>query len=104
MNSKDLGATRALAWPCAEIGIMGSRAAVEIIHRRELAGSAEPEREASRLARRYAESQLSAQAAVQLGALDAVIDPAETRDLVGDALFGPTQRSAAHRNGARARA
>ena len=63
MNSKDIGATASFAWPGAEIGIMGPRAAVEIIHRRELVGSTAPERDASRLARSYADAHLSSQAA-----------------------------------------
>src|SRR5919197_3313520 len=39
MNSKDLGADLALAWPDAEIGIMGPRQAVGIVHRREIAAA-----------------------------------------------------------------
>jgi acetyl-CoA carboxylase carboxyltransferase component len=87
MNSKDIGATASFAWPDAEIGIMGPRAAVEIIHRRELVGSAAPERDASRLARSYADSHLSGQAALDQGVVDAVIEPADTRRRVAEILF-----------------
>ncbi len=43
MNSKDLGADAAFAWPAAEIGIMGPRAAIEIVHRRQLLDATAPE-------------------------------------------------------------
>ena len=42
MNSKDLGADYVFAWPGAEIGVMGARPAVGVIHRRELARRAGP--------------------------------------------------------------
>ena len=47
MNSKDLGADYVFAWPQAEIGVMGAKPAVGIIHRRELAAAEDPERVAS---------------------------------------------------------
>jgi adenylyl-sulfate kinase len=86
MNSKDLGADAAFAWPAAEIGIMGPEAAVNIIHRRRLLEAASAEHEADRLARRYARAHLSAEAALRLGAIDAVIAPAETRSRIVGAL------------------
>ncbi len=43
MNSKDLGADYVFAWPQAEIGVMGAKPAVGIIHRRELAAAEDPE-------------------------------------------------------------
>jgi acetyl-CoA carboxylase carboxyltransferase component len=87
MNSKDLGADAAFAWPGAEIGIMGARAAVEIIHRRRVHEAASGEHEARRLARRYARSHLSPYAALRLGAIDAIIEPADTRLRVAGALL-----------------
>ena len=42
MNSRDLGADLVLAWPDAELGIMGARAAVGIVNRRELSAAAGP--------------------------------------------------------------
>ena len=50
MNSKDLGADYVFAWPQAEIGVMGAKPAVGIIHRRELAAADDPEAERERLA------------------------------------------------------
>jgi acetyl-CoA carboxylase carboxyltransferase component len=79
MNSKDLGASAAFCWPDAEIGIMSAEAAVEIIHRRSNG-------DAGGLARRYAEESLSVDVALRSGAIDAVIDPSDTRERVIGAL------------------
>jgi adenylyl-sulfate kinase len=87
MNSKDLGADAAFAWPSAEIGIMGPRAAVEILHRRRLLEAPAREHEAAALARGYAEAHLSPDTAMRLGVIDAVIEPAETRRRVASALL-----------------
>jgi adenylyl-sulfate kinase len=90
MNCKDLGAQAAFAWRDAEIGIMSARAAVEVIHRRELMQAAH-ESEAERLAELYARGQLSAETALRRSAIDAVIPPHETRTRVVEALFGRTR-------------
>ena len=50
MNSRDLGADLVLAWPDAELGIMGARAAVGVVNRRELRAAEDPEAERDRLA------------------------------------------------------
>jgi acetyl-CoA carboxylase carboxyltransferase component len=79
MNSKDLGADYVFAWPQAEIGVMGARPAVGVIHRRELALAEDPEAEHDRLAAMYAESQLRPEVAAAQGYVDELIDPADTR-------------------------
>jgi acetyl-CoA carboxylase carboxyltransferase component len=79
MNSKDLGADYVFAWPRAEIGVMGARPAVGVIHRRELAVAEDPEAERDRLAERYADSQLRPEVAAARGFVDELIEPAETR-------------------------
>ena len=66
---------------------MSAHAAVEIIHRRALTEAQGHGELAERLAQNYAEQHLSAQAALELGAIDAVIEPAETRERVAAALF-----------------
>ncbi len=86
MNSKDLGADAAFAWPIAEIGVMGPRAAVEILHRRRLVEAESRDEEADALAERYAETHLSAEIAARLSAIDEVIHPAATRRRLADAL------------------
>ena len=79
MNSKDLGADQVYAWPQAEIGIMGAKPAVGIVHRRELAGSDDPEAARERLAAEYAQEHLRAEVAVRAGFVDELITPMETR-------------------------
>jgi acetyl-CoA carboxylase carboxyltransferase component len=86
MNSRDLGADLVLAWPDAELGIMGARAAVGIVNRRELRVAEDPEAERDRLAGAYAEEHLRAETAAAEGFVDEIIEPAETRDRLAWAL------------------
>jgi acetyl-CoA carboxylase carboxyltransferase component len=79
MNSRQLGADLALAWPTAEIGVLGARQAVGIVHRRAIADAEDPERERERLAEEYAEDHLRAEVAAGAGDVDEVISPADTR-------------------------
>ncbi len=79
MNSKDLGADYVFAWPEAEIGVMGARPAVGIIHRRELAAADDPEAERERLTALYADQQLRPQVAAATGYIDELISPSDTR-------------------------
>jgi acetyl-CoA carboxylase carboxyltransferase component len=92
MNSKDLGADASFCWPQAEIGIMSAESAVEIIHARRLRAARIADLPA-RLARRYARDSLSLDIALRCGAIDAVIDPAETRRRVVAALRLDSTRS-----------
>jgi len=80
MNSRELGADLALAWPAAEIGVLGARQAVGIIHRRSIEASADPGAEHDRLAAEYAGQHLTAEVAAAAGDVDEVIEPAETRN------------------------
>lgn len=86
MNSRDLGADLVLAWPDAEMGIMGARAAVGVVNRRELSAAEDPEAERDRLAELYAEQHLGAEAAATEGFVDEIIEPVETRDRLAWAL------------------
>ena len=79
MNSKDLGADYVFAWRRAEIGVMGAKPAVGVIHRRELAVAADPEAERERLAEAYAEAQLRSHVAAASGHVDQLIEPRDTR-------------------------
>jgi len=82
MNSRDLGADLTLAWPDAQIGIMGARQAVAIINHRELAAGAD----ASEFAERYASTMLAADIAATEGFVDEIVSPEETRDRLIRAL------------------
>ena len=86
MNSKDLGADLALAWPDAEIGIMGPKQAVGIVHKREIAAADDPEAEHDRLAAEYADGNVSAVVAAREGHIDELIEPADTRRRLAGAL------------------
>ena len=86
MNSKDLGADYVFAWPQAEIGVMGAKPAVGIIHRRELAAAEDPDAAREELAVRYAETHLRPQVAAASGHIDELIAPEQTRQRVAWAL------------------
>jgi acetyl-CoA carboxylase carboxyltransferase component len=79
MNSKDLGAHLAFAWPTAQIGVMGAEQAVGIVRRRDLASAEDPAAARRQLAVEYADEHLSAAVAARDGFVDEVISPADTR-------------------------
>jgi acetyl-CoA/propionyl-CoA carboxylase carboxyl transferase subunit len=89
MNSRSLGATKVLAWPDAEIAVMGAEAAVNVLHRKKLSAATDDvERETLR-ARLVVEQQQIAggvDRAMRLGVVDEVIDPAHTRREIAEAL------------------
>ena len=87
MNSKGLGADLVYAWPGAEIGIMAAGQAVGVVHRRRLAEAGdEAPALRERLADAYAGEHLTAAAAATSGFVDAVIEPADTRGSLAQAL------------------
>ena len=88
MNSKDLGADLALAWPDAQIGIMGAKQAVGIVHRRDIAAADDPEAERDRLAADYEADHVSAAIAAREGFIDELVAPSETRRRLAGALAG----------------
>ncbi|GAA3087325.1 acyl-CoA carboxylase subunit beta [Streptomyces goshikiensis] len=82
MGSKHLGADLNLAWPTAQIAVMGAQGAVNILHRRaiaeaEEAGNAEETR--ARLITEYEDALLNPYTAAERGYIDAVTMPSETR-------------------------
>ena len=86
MNSKDLGADLALAWPDAEIGIMGPKQAVGVVHKRALAESDDVEADRDRLAAEYADEHVSAEVAASTGFIDELVEPRDTRRRLAAAL------------------
>ncbi len=84
MGSKGLGADKVWAWPQAEVDVMGASAAVEILHRRELAGLDGEERAAAvtRLAMAHSVATGGLATAVSCGAIDAVVEPSQTRTVL----------------------
>jgi acetyl-CoA/propionyl-CoA carboxylase carboxyl transferase subunit len=101
MNSKSLGATAVYAWPDAEIAVMGAKAAVSILHRRKLAAAPEgPEREAlhEQLAAEQERIAGGVARAVEIGVVDEIIQPSETRRRVAEALASAPAGRGAHGN------
>jgi acetyl-CoA carboxylase carboxyltransferase component len=86
MNSKSIGADLAYAWPTAELAVMGSSGAVEIVHRRDLAGAADPMARRAELIEDYEERYATPYIAAERGFVDDVIDPADTRRVLSRAL------------------
>ena len=79
MDSKSIGSDLAFAYPSAELAVMGAQGAVEIVHRRALAESEDPEATRAELMEAYEEEHLNPWEATDRGYVDDVIDPAETR-------------------------
>jgi propionyl-CoA carboxylase beta chain len=86
MGSKHLGGDINLAWPTAQIAVMGAQGAVNILYRRELAGASEPERLRAERITEYEDTLANPYIAAERGYIDAVIRPAETRGQVVRAL------------------
>jgi methylmalonyl-CoA decarboxylase len=83
MGSKKLGADINLAWPTAQIGVLGGQGAVNILYRRDLAAAAEAGQDVdahrAELIEQYEAEVLNPYQAAELGYVDEVIAPHETR-------------------------
>ena len=86
MGSKHLGADVNLAWPTAEIAVMGAQGAVNILYRQELRDASDPEAERARLVGEYEDAFANPYLAAERGYVDAVIMPSATRSQVVRAL------------------
>jgi methylmalonyl-CoA carboxyltransferase large subunit len=86
MCAKDLGADCIVAWPSAEIAVMGAEAAVEIVFHRELAQAAECEKKRLELIKQYRDTFYTPYVAAGHGLVDDIIEPAQTRGYIADAL------------------
>jgi propionyl-CoA carboxylase beta chain len=89
MGSKHLGGDINLAWPTAQIAVMGADGAVDILYRRDLAAIEDPERRAELRRQRiteYEDRLFNPYIAAERGYVDAVIRPAETRPSIVRAL------------------
>ena len=86
MGSKHLGGDINLAWPTAQIAVMGAQGAVNILYRRELASAEDPDSLRAQLVMEYEDTLANPYIAAERGYVDAVIRPAETRAQVTRAL------------------
>jgi acetyl-CoA carboxylase carboxyltransferase component len=79
MCSRHLGADMTLAWPTAEIAVMGAEGAASIIFRREIQEAADPKAKRQELIENYRKTLYNPYVAASRGYIDAVIAPSETR-------------------------
>jgi len=86
MSSKHLGADFNIAWPTAEIAVMGPEGAVRIIFRREIAKAEDPKAKEAELADQYRREFAHPYIAASRGYIDDVIEPRETRPRLINAL------------------
>ncbi|MBP05293.1 MAG: methylmalonyl-CoA carboxyltransferase [Chloroflexi bacterium] len=86
MNSKELRSDLNLAWPTAEIAVMGPEGAVNVISRKEISESKDPEATKNKLIEEYKDKFSSPFLAASRGYIDDVIDPAETRNKIANSL------------------
>ena len=86
MGSKSLGADVHVAWPSAEIAVMGPEGAVAVLHRRELAAAEDAEGLRAELAADYRARYADPYYAARRGIVDDVIEPAQTRPVLIGAL------------------
>jgi propionyl-CoA carboxylase beta chain len=86
MGSKHLGGDVNLAWPTAQIAVMGAQGAVNILYRRELAAAADPDALRAQRITEYEDTLANPYIAAERGYVDAVIRPAETRLAITRAL------------------
>ena len=101
MGSKGLGADAVLAWPGAAVDVMGAVAAVEVLHRRELAAETDPERRAELVLRLSAAHEATTGGlarALDCRAVDEVVAPYATRRRLVELLATLPDRRGDHAN------
>lgn len=100
MNSASLGATKVFAWPGAQVAVMGSVAAVRILHRRRLAEVPDDLRAATEqeLAEEHERLAGGLDTALETGVVDEVLDPKLTRSRIASAIAQAPQHRGAHGN------
>lgn len=100
MNSRSLGATKVFAWPDAHVAVMGSVAAIRILHRRRLAevDEAEVAEVEQQLADEHDRLSGGLPRAVEIGVVDEIVEPTRTRSAVATALAEAPARRGDHGN------
>lgn len=100
MNSHSLGATQVFAWPTAEVAVMGAVAAVRVLHRRILADLPDDQRAAMELELAAEHEKISGGVAraIEIGVVDAIIEPADSRSAIARAISAAPNRRGDHSN------
>ena len=86
MSSKHIRGDYNVAWPTAQLAVMGAEGAVQIIHKRRINSAGDPEGERKRLIDDYEDTFANPYRAASLGYLDDVIQPRDTRERLSRAL------------------
>ncbi|MDO5698515.1 MAG: carboxyl transferase domain-containing protein [Dermatophilus congolensis] len=86
MCSKDLGADRVLAWPTAEIAVMGAEGAAGVVFRKEIADAEDPAAKRAELVQLYRDAFATPYVAGARSQVDDIIEPAQTRRAIARAL------------------
>jgi propionyl-CoA carboxylase beta chain len=86
MSSKHIRGDFNVAWPTAEIAVMGPKGAVEILFKKEISDSADPQKAMDEKVAEYAAKFANPYVAASRGYLDDIIDPRDTRPRLIDAL------------------
>jgi methylmalonyl-CoA carboxyltransferase large subunit len=86
MCAKDLGADRVVAWPTAQIAVMGAEGAAEIVFRREIDAAENKAEKRKELIEEYRETFANPYVSAARGLVDDIIEPAETRRYLANAL------------------
>jgi len=96
MCSKHLGADMVVAWPGSEIAVMGPKGAVNIVFKKEISEAKDPEKKAAECETTYMDTVSNPKIAASQGYIDDVIEPGETRHIVGSYLLSMTGKRIEH--------
>ena len=90
MGSKAIGADMNFAWPSSQIAVLGATGAVNIIHRKDFVKAKEAGEDVdalrAKLAAEYERTTINANLSLEMGEIDAMIDPEQTRQAIAESL------------------
>jgi len=90
MGSKAIGADMNFAWPSSQIAVLGATGAVNIIHRKDFVKAKETGEDVdalrAKLAAEYERTTVNANLSLEMGEIDAMIDPEQTRQAIAESL------------------
>ena len=90
MGSKAIGADMNFAWPSSQIAVLGATGAVNIIHRKDFVKAKEAGEDVdalrAKLAAEYERTTVNANMSLEMGEIDAMIDPEQTRQAIAESL------------------
>ena len=90
MGSKAIGADMNFAWPSSQVAVLGATGAVNIIHRKDFVKAKEAGEDVdalrAKLAAEYERTTVNANLSLEMGEIDAMIDPEQTRQAIAESL------------------